>query len=146
MDIMGIPVNQVLPQKPPFLMIDSVLKVDADAIECLKLLSHNEPYFAGHFPANPVFPGVLLQEACAQASLLLAMSWGEGKTGGIGYLVDVKEFRIYRPSVPGSSLTVRAALHERVGPYLTTDVSVVGADGKSRIAKGRLTFYWPEAG
>src|SRR6187431_1246787 len=75
-------VLDTLPHRYPFLMIDRVIEIKADALTALKNVSINEPYFQGHYPGNPVMPGVLQIEAMAQAAgcLLLRRVSSEGKT------------------------------------------------------------------
>ena len=63
---------ELLPHRYPFLLIDRVLELDDDKVVALKNVSFNEPYFQGHFPGNPVMPGVLQIEAMAQAGGILA--------------------------------------------------------------------------
>ena len=62
---------KILPQRYPFLMIDKVIKVTDNKIVTLKNVSNNEPYFQGHFPGNPIMPGVLILEAMIQTGNLL---------------------------------------------------------------------------
>jgi len=66
-------IQELLPQKYPFLFIDRVLAADAEKkkVTCLKNVTINDYFFAGHFPENPVMPGALIMEAMAQASILL---------------------------------------------------------------------------
>ena len=82
------------------------------SIEAYKNLSINEPFFDGHFPENPVFPGVLLVEAMAQAAGILGFVT-MGKTpedGSIYYLVGVDKLRFKRPCVPGDRVVLRASI------------------------------------
>ncbi|MFH0826967.1 MAG: 3-hydroxyacyl-ACP dehydratase FabZ [Candidatus Omnitrophota bacterium] len=66
-------IQEILPQKYPFLFVDSVLELDPKAKKavCLKNVTINDYFFEGHFPGNPIMPGVLIIEAMAQASILL---------------------------------------------------------------------------
>lgn len=66
-------IQQILPQKFPFLFIDSVLEIDTEnkKVSCLKNVTINDYFFDGHFPGNPVMPGALILEAMAQASIIL---------------------------------------------------------------------------
>jgi 3-hydroxyacyl-[acyl-carrier-protein] dehydratase len=84
--------------------------VPGESIVAYKNLSINEPFFDGHFPGNPVFPGVLLVEAMAQAAGILGFKT-MGKTpadGSIYYLVGVDNLRFKRPCVPGDQVHLQA--------------------------------------
>ena len=111
MDIEAI--RQHLPHRYPFLLVDRVVSVDpGKSIEAYKNLSINEPYFDGHFPANPVFPGVLLVEAMAQAAGILGFVT-MGKTpadGSIYYFVGADNLRFKRPCVPGDQVRLFAEI------------------------------------
>ena len=63
---------KLLPHRYPFLLIDRVLEVDVNHVKAIKNVTANEPHFTGHFPENPVMPGVLIVEAMAQATALMA--------------------------------------------------------------------------
>lgn len=95
-----------LPHRYPFLLVDRVLEcVSGERLVALKNVTINEPYFMGHFPVRPVMPGVLIVEAMAQATGLLAF-----KTVGLPpenilyYLVGVDKARFKRPVEPGDQL------------------------------------------
>ena len=109
MDIEDI--RRHLPHRYPFLFVDRVVSIDPGvSIEAYKNLSINEPYFDGHFPENPVFPGVLLVEAMAQAAGILGFKT-MGKTpkdGSVYYLVGVDSLRFKRPCVPGDCVNLYA--------------------------------------
>lgn len=96
-----------LPHRYPFLLIDRVLECSpGDSLIGIKNVSHNEPYFSGHFPRRPVMPGVLILEALAQATGILAFR----TTGKISdenslyYFVGVDKARFKQPVVPGDQL------------------------------------------
>lgn len=67
----------ILPHRYPFLMIDRVLNYDEQSIEAIKNFTVNEPYVQGHFPGNPIMPGVMMIEAMAQTSTVLAFKYIE---------------------------------------------------------------------
>jgi len=106
-------IRRHLPHRYPFLLVDRVLEVTAgESILACKNLSVNEFVFAGHFPDQPVFPGVLLLEAMAQAAGILGFV-SQGKTNADGstfYLAGADEVRFKRICVPGD----RVMLHARV--------------------------------
>ena len=111
MDIDAI--REHLPHRYPFLLVDRVVDIElGKRIEAYKNLSINEPFFNGHFPENPVFPGVLLVEAMAQAAGILGFK-SMGKTpadGSIYYLVGVDNLRFKRPCVPGDRVHLHAEI------------------------------------
>jgi 3-hydroxyacyl-[acyl-carrier-protein] dehydratase len=96
-----------LPHRYPFLLVDRVLEVDAGKrIVGVKNVSYNEPFFQGHFPGHPVMPGVLVIEALAQISGVLAfVTTGKRPADGYAYyLVGTDASRFKRPVVPGDQL------------------------------------------
>ncbi len=70
----SINIKELLPHREPFLFIDGVERLEENLIEAWRVIKPDEFYFAGHFPNNPVFPGVLMIEAIAQAGILLALT------------------------------------------------------------------------
>jgi len=103
MDIQKI--MSLLPHRYPFLLVDRVVDVDPGKhLVGYKNVSINEPFFTGHFPAKPVMPGVLIIEALAQATGLLAMESSDVDKEAIYYLVGVDKARFKRPVVPGDQL------------------------------------------
>ncbi len=102
-------VMEFLPHRYPFLMIDRVVEYEVGKrLVALKNVSYNEPQFTGHFPHNPIFPGVLILEALAQATGLLSMKTltDQGENFGEYYLVGVDNARFKRSVVPGDQLMV----------------------------------------
>ncbi|MFN7173929.1 MAG: 3-hydroxyacyl-ACP dehydratase FabZ, partial [Thermaurantiacus tibetensis] len=93
----------MLPHRFPMLLVDRVeTLVPFERIRAVKAVSVNEPFFAGHFPARPVMPGVLLVEAMAQAAGILAIdSLGLAGTGKLLYFMAVEEAKFRKPVEPG---------------------------------------------
>ena len=111
MDITDI--RRHLPHRSPFLLVDRVVELKAgEFIVAYKNLSINEPYFDGHFPDNPIFPGVLLLEAMAQSAGILGF-YSQGKTNDDGstyYFAGADKLRFKRPCVPGDRVMLRATV------------------------------------
>lgn len=104
-------IEKLLPHRYPFLLIDRVLSYTLDpeiTLTAIKNVTVNEPFFAGHFPGNPVMPGVLILESMAQACGVLAhvAHATEGTTGGIYYLVKIDNAKFARKVVPGDQIVL----------------------------------------
>ena len=111
MDVVEI--RKYLPHRYPFLLVDRVVELNlGESIVAYKNLTVNEPFFDGHFPDQPVFPGVLLVEAMAQAAGILGFKTMD-KTpadGSIYYFVGADNLRFKRPCVPGDQVMLRASI------------------------------------
>jgi 3-hydroxyacyl-[acyl-carrier-protein] dehydratase len=105
---------KVLPHRFPFLLIDGVTAFEAGkALVGVKNVSFGEPFFSGHFPQDPVMPGVLQIEALAQAScLLVALSFPEDAAGKRPAFAGINEARFRKPVRPGHVLTLHAELEK----------------------------------
>ena len=106
-------IRRYLPHRYPFLLVDRVVEITAgESVVAYKNLAINEPFFNGHFPDNPIFPGVLLLEAMAQAAGILGF-YSQGKTnedGSTYYFAGADNLRFRRPCVPGDRVMLRAAV------------------------------------
>ncbi|MEJ2530170.1 MAG: 3-hydroxyacyl-ACP dehydratase FabZ [Halioglobus sp.] len=111
MDISEI--RTYLPHRYPFLLVDRVVEINlGESIVGYKNLTANEPFFNGHFPDRPVFPGVLLVEAMAQTAGILGFKTMD-KTpadGSIYYFVGADNLRFKRPCLPGDRVMLRASI------------------------------------
>ncbi len=92
-------VTDILPHRYPFLMVDGIISKDNDSIVAFKNVSYNEPQFQGHFPDNPIMPGVLILEGMAQAAGLITLV--PGKTP---LFVGADKVRFRRPVRPGDRI------------------------------------------
>jgi len=103
-------VKNFLPHRYPFLMIDRVLDIEVGkSLTAIKNVSFNEPQFTGHFPAQPIMPGVLIVEALAQATGILAFKSEVGKPidGQIYMLVGIDKVRFKRTVEPGDQILLK---------------------------------------
>lgn len=107
-------VLSLLPHRYPFLLVDRVLECEPGVrLVGIKNITANEPQFTGHFPAKPVMPGVLIIEALAQATGLLAMETVPPQDDAIYYLVGIDKARFKRPVVPGDQLRLEVQVIKR---------------------------------
>lgn len=99
-------IKRILPHRYPFLLVDRILSLDLGKyIKGLKNVTINEPFFVGHFPHNPIMPGVLIIEALAQVGGILALlSTPEHLGNPAVYLMSLDKVRFRRPVVPGDQL------------------------------------------
>lgn len=119
--VSSMDINQVLqhlPHRYPMLMIDRVLEcVPGEYVLALKNVSINEPYFPGHYPHQPVMPGVLIIETMAQASAILAFKTLNDRSNDntVYYFVGIDGARFKKPVLPGDQLRVEATIiyHKR---------------------------------
>lgn len=106
-------VLSLLPHRYPFLLVDKVVDFKAnDYLIALKNVTFNEPFFTGHFPVRPIMPGVLIVEAMAQATGLLAMASRPEEVGekSLYYFVGIDKARFKRPVEPGDQLIMEVKL------------------------------------
>lgn len=107
-------ITDYLPHRYPFLLVDRVLEIEhGKRIRGLKNVSANEPFFLGHFPTKPIMPGVLIVEALAQASGLLALrtrGLSAAKLKNVFLLAGMDKTRFKKPVVPGDCLILDASV------------------------------------
>nr|WP_026297652.1 3-hydroxyacyl-ACP dehydratase FabZ [Succinimonas amylolytica] len=121
----------LLPHRYPFLLVDRVLSYNTEGehktLRGLKNVSFNEPFFQGHFPGKPVLPGVLILEAMAQATGILAFTMvGKPEQDELYYFASIDNARFKRPVLPGDQLILDVEyLKERRGIAKFTGVASV---------------------
>lgn len=122
-------IRELLPHRYPFLLVDRVLSIDPGvSIEALKNVSINEPFFNGHFPQQPIMPGVLIIEALAQAAGILGfVTENRRPDDGFMYvLCVVDKARFKRQVVPGDQLHLKAT-------HITTKRNILKFFGEARV-------------
>ena len=109
-------IMEILPHRAPFLLVDRIdeLEPGKRAVGC-KAVSYNEPFFQGHFPQEPVMPGVLICEALAQVGAVALLSQEEYK-GKIAHVGGIRQARFRRKVVPGDVLILETELIKIKGP------------------------------
>ena len=131
-------IMEIIPHRPPFLLIDRVLEVEAGVRAVgLKQVTINEPFFVGHFPGRPVMPGVLQVEAIAQLGAL-ALLIDPQHRGKIPMFARITGVRFRQPVTPGDTLRLEVTLDKMRGP-IGKGQGTVSVDGKV-VTEGEFTF------
>lgn len=103
-------ISSMLPHRYPFLLVDKVMSMDDQGIVGVKNVTLNEPFFTGHFPGNPVMPGVLIIEAMAQCGGIFALSTVPDPENYMTYFMKIDDVRFKRKVIPGDSLVLELTL------------------------------------
>jgi len=134
-------ISELLPQAYPFVFIDKILSIDIEnkRIRCLKNVSGNESYLQGHFPGNPVMPGVLIVEAMAQASILMFNALKPAVAAGKpDYFLGKVEARFLHPVRPGDQLIIEATAEKIIDTGGIVKVTAVA--GQATAAEAKIFF------
>ena len=127
-------IEKIIPQRAPFLMIDKVEEyVPGESAIAYKNVNINEWYFQGHFPGNPIMPGVLITEALAQTGAVAILSMEKNALFG-----GIDKMKFKKMVVPGDVLKLEVKIIKKKGP-IGVGEAVATVDGKIA-AKGELTF------
>lgn len=109
-------IMDIIPHRHPFLLVDRIEELESGIRAVgVKAVTYDEPYFSGHFPDEPVMPGVLQIEACAQVGAVAILSLDENK-GKTAYFGGISSARFKRKVVPGDVLTMECEIIKRKGP------------------------------
>ncbi|WP_417810988.1 3-hydroxyacyl-ACP dehydratase FabZ [Thalassospira alkalitolerans] len=109
---------EMIPHRYPFLLIDKVVDIAiGESAVGIKNVTMNEPQFTGHFPGQPIMPGVLIIESMAQtAAILVVQTLGEDAEGKLVYFMSIDNARFRKPVVPGDVMHVHVKKKQRRGP------------------------------
>ncbi len=130
-------VMQVLPHRPPFLMVDKVTEIAGNKITAIKQVTMGEPFFAGHFPGHPIMPGVLQLEAIAQVAGILMMRQAEN-AGKLAYFMSAEDVKWRRPVRPGDTLVIQVEMTKSRGK-IGKAKGVCSVDGET-VSEANVTF------
>ncbi|MBW1693404.1 MAG: 3-hydroxyacyl-ACP dehydratase FabZ [Deltaproteobacteria bacterium] len=137
-------IMNLLPHRYPFIMIDRVIElVPNEKVLALKNVTINEPFFQGHFPKNPVMPGVLIIEAMGQAGAILAAeSLPKEKQGSLIYFMGMDKVKFRKPVIPGDQIIFELRfLRRRAKVFKMSGIAFVE---KKRVAEAELMATFEE--
>ena len=97
-------IMEVMPHRYPFLLVDKIISLKDDSVIGIKNVTINEPFFQGHFPSDPVMPGVLIVESMAQIGGFLLLNKLEDAMGKLVYFMAIDKVKFRRPVRPGDQL------------------------------------------
>lgn len=130
---------KMIPHRYPFLLIDRVIDiVPGESATGIKNVTMNEPHFTGHFPGEPIMPGVLIIEAMAQTSAALVVeTLGQTAEGKLVYFMSIEEARFRKPVVPGDQLHLHVKKERQRGNVwkFTCEATV----GETRVADATIS-------
>ena len=131
-------IKEIIPQREPFLMIDEVEEyVPGESAVAYKMVDEKEWYFQGHFPGNPIMPGVLIAESLAQTGAVAILSVEENK-GKNALFGGIDKMKFKKMVVPGDRLKLEVTILKKKGP-IGIGEAIATVNGKIA-AKGELTF------
>lgn len=138
MDITRI--KEIVPHRYPFLLVDKIVELSSETIVGVKNVSVNEPFFQGHFPNDPIMPGVLILEAMAQTGGILILTEFPQYLGRRFYFAGLDKARFRKPVRPGDQLvmkvklqTHRSGFFKMIGQTFVDDVLVAEAEMTANI-------------
>ncbi|MBQ7840931.1 MAG: 3-hydroxyacyl-ACP dehydratase FabZ [Lachnospiraceae bacterium] len=131
-------IMEIIPHRQPFMLIDTIEEMEPGIrAVAKKCVSYNEPFFAGHFPQEPVMPGVLIVEALAQTGAVAILSLEENK-GKTAYFAAINSAKFKKKVVPGDVLMLETEIIKSKGP-MGIGRATATVDGKVAV-QAELTF------
>ena len=133
---------KMLPHRPPFLLVDRILKIEGNKITGVKNVTMNEDFFRGHFPGHPIMPGVLQLEAMAQVAGILLLKSIEA-ANQIAYFMSAEEVKWRKPVMPGDVLVIEVEM-TRIRGKIGKAKGVCKVDGEN-VSEAEVTFMLRDA-
>lgn len=137
-------ITELLPHRKPFLFLDRIISIEGkNKIIAEKKVSKDEDYLKGHFPGNPIVPGVLIVESMAQASGIIS-AFNMGEIRNIYFLSRISDLKFKQPVLPGDTLVIKAEIIGQFDQAVKTSVCCE-VNGKT-VAEGELILTKQEGG
>jgi len=134
----NIDIQNIIPHRYPFLLVDKIIEIEPGKRAVgIKNVTANEPFFQGHFPGNPIMPGVLIVEALAQTAGI-AVAINEEQKGKLGVFAAIDSMKIKKQVVPGDTLKLEAEILSIKMGIVKAKVTA-SVDGKTA-AEGEIKF------
>ena len=131
-------IMEIIPHRQPFMLLDTIEELEPGRrARARKCVTYNEPYFAGHFPKEPVMPGVLIVEAMAQAGAVAILSVEENK-GKTAYFGGINKCKFKGKIAPGDKVRLETRIIKQKGPVGVGE-AVASVEGKT-VVTAELTF------
>lgn len=131
-------IKKYLPHRPPFLLVDKIIQMDRSSIIGLKNVTMNEGFFVGHFPEEPIMPGVLQVESMAQVGGILALNTVPDPENYLTYFLKIDKVRFKKKVVPGDTLLFKLELKAPIRRGIVT-MSGQAFVGEQVVMEGELT-------
>ncbi len=132
-------IQQIIPHRHPFLLVDCIEELEPGVRAVgYKCITYDEPQFVGHFPQEPVMPGVLMVEALAQVGAVAVLSVEENK-GKTAYFASINNAKFKQKVVPGDRLRLECEIIKQKGPIGVGKAVATNQDGKT-VVVAELTF------
>jgi UDP-3-O-[3-hydroxymyristoyl] N-acetylglucosamine deacetylase/3-hydroxyacyl-[acyl-carrier-protein] dehydratase len=123
-------ITRMLPHRYPFLMVDKIMEMDANSIIGVKNITMNEPFFQGHFPDNPIFPGVMQIEAMAQVGGIFALSQVPDPEFYSTYFMKIDAVKFKQKVIPGDTIVFKLVLESPIRRGLVNMRGIAYVNGK----------------
>jgi len=131
-------IKEILPHRYPFLLVDRIIEMTDNSITGIKNVTANEEFFQGHFPAEPIMPGVLMIEAMAQVGGIMGLKFPELK-GGIALFAGVDGVKWKKPVTPGDQITFKVTINKlRLPLMVCSGVATVNNEVVCEISELKL--------
>jgi 3-hydroxyacyl-[acyl-carrier-protein] dehydratase len=142
-------IYQTIPHRPPFLFIDKILELHPEGATCSRTIGADEPQFEGHYPGNPIMPGVLLCEACFQTGAIYLAKQIEAEGRSLQdvtpVLSRINNARFKQMVKPGDTVTIEVKMKEQVSKFYFLTAKVLKAGKPALTIEFALTMLEAEA-
>lgn len=141
---------RTIPHRPPFLFIDEIVEIREDGVTCKRTIRMEEPQFEGHYPGNPIMPGVLLCESCFQAgAIYLAKQMeqdGRSLNDVTPVLSRISDARFKQMVKPGDEITIEVTMKEKISKFHFLKGRVLKGGKPALTIEFALAMLEPEVG